>query len=78
MDIETALREYLTSFGDNQRISTWVNNEKRMVLTLTAPNGAQLEFVAVGDQLVPYRPPSHAQRVSAVGFDAHGPMGERA
>jgi len=77
MDIETALRRHLREFADAQNMTCWVNNEGRMMLTITNRDGTQVEFVAVEDKLLPWPIKPLPQRVAAAGFDAHKGMGER-
>lgn len=69
-DIETALRRHLRERPDDQHIFTWVNNENRMMVTITHANDTQSDFVAVGNQLIswPIKPPT--QSVGVRGFEA--------
>ena len=77
MDIEIALRRHLREMADGQKVTVWVNDEDRVVLTLTNADGSQTEFVAVEDKLIPWPVKPPAQRVAAEGFDAHKGMGGR-
>ena len=77
MDIETALRRHLRESAGDQKITVWVNNEGRVMLTITNADGSQAEFVAVEDRLIPWPVKPPAQRVAAEGFDAHKGMGSR-
>lgn len=53
MSIETALRRHLDEGAPAEQIGVWVNNEGRMVMTITHASGLQEEFVAEGDRMVP-------------------------
>lgn len=75
MDIETALRRHLREVADDQQLSTWVNDEDRMMLAISNLDGSQTLFVAVGDTLLPWPLKPAAQRVATEGFDAHQSMG---
>lgn len=75
MDIETALRTHLSLAGDGQRIITWANNEGRMMLTVSNPDGVEHEFVAVEDKLIPWPVKPPPQRLGVEGFDSHQGMG---
>lgn len=75
MDIEIALRRHLREMADGQKVTVWVNDEDRVVLTLTNADGSQTEFVAVEDKLIPWPVKPLAQRVAAEGFDAYKGMG---
>lgn len=77
MDIETALRRHLREAADDQKVAVWVNNEDRMMLTITNADGSQTEFVVVEDKLIPWPVKPPAQRVAAEGFNAHKGMGSR-
>ena len=76
--IEIALRRHLAEEGTPARMGTWMNNEGRMVLTITHADGQQSEFIAVDDKMVPRagpyaKPPT--QGVAISGIDAFKPMG---
>lgn len=77
-DIESALRRHLRERADEPKIAIWVNNEDRMVLTITNEDDTQSEFVVFGDNARPYsiKPPTQAISIPT-GIDAHGPMGAR-
>ena len=77
MDIETALRRHLREAADDQKVADWVNNEDRMMLTITNDDGSQTEFVAVEDKLIPWPVKPPTQVAKAAGFDAHKGMGSR-
>ena len=76
--IEIALRRHLDEGASADQIGAWLNNEGRVVLTITHASGIQSEFIAVDDKMVPRagpyaKPP--AQGVAISGFDAFKPMG---
>ena len=78
ISIEIALRRHLAENGTPAQMGTWLNNEGRVVLTITHASGLQSEFIAVDDKMVPRagpyaKPP--AQGVAISGFDAFKPMG---
>ena len=75
MDIETALRRHLREVADDQKVAVWVNNEGRMVLTITNADRSQTEFVAVEDKLIPWPVKPPTQRAAVQGFDSHKGMG---
>ena len=77
MDIEIALRRHLREMADGQKVTVWVNDEDRVVLTLTNADGSQTEFVAVEDKLIPWPVKPPTQHMAAEGFDAHKGMGSR-
>lgn len=69
-DIESVLRLLLQQAPDPYTIRTWVNNEHRMMLTITDNDGSQFDFVVVGDNVLswPLKPPT--QYAAVEGFDA--------
>lgn len=78
MSIEISLRRHLDEGASAGQIGAWMNNEGRMVLTITHADGQQSEFIAVDDKMVPRagpyaKPPT--QGVAISGFDAFKPMG---
>ena len=75
MDIETALRRHLREVADDQKVAVWVNNEGRMMLTITNADRSQTEFVAVEDKLIPWPVKPPTQRAAVQGFDSHKGMG---
>ncbi len=77
MDIETALRRHLREVADDQKVAVWVNNEGRMMLTITNADRSQTEFVAVEDKLIPWPVKPPTQRAAVRGFDAHKGMGAK-
>lgn len=77
MDIETALRRHLREVADDQKVAVWVNNEGRMMLTITNADRSQTEFVAVEDKLIPWPVKPPTQRAAVQGFDAHKGMGAK-
>ena len=77
MDIETALRRHLREAADDQKVAVWVNNEDRMMLTITNDDGSQTEFVAVEDKLIPWPVKPPTQRAAVQGFDSHKGMGAK-
>ena len=54
MDHETALRRHLREVADTQDIKIWVNNENRMMMTITNADGTQTDFVVVGNTAIPW------------------------
>ena len=77
MDIETALRRHLREVADDQKVAVWVNNEGRMMLTITNADRSRTEFVAVEDKLIPWPVKPPTQRAAVQGFDAHKGMGAK-
>ena len=77
MDIETALRRHLREVVDDQKVAVWVNNEGRMMLTITNADRSQTEFVAVEDKLIPWPVKPPTQRAAVQGFDSHKGMGAK-
>ena len=77
MNIETALRRHLREATDDQKVAVWVNNEGRMMLTITNADRSQTEFVAVEDKLIPWPVKPPTQRAAVQGFDSHKGMGVR-
>ena len=77
MDIETALRRHLREVADDQKVAVWVNNEGRMMLTITNADRSQTEFVAVEDKLIPWPVKPPTQRAAVQGFDSHKGMGAK-
>ena len=77
MHIETALRRHLREVADDQKVAFWVNNEGRMMLTITNADRSQTEFVAVEDKLIPWPVKPPTQRAAVQGFDSHKGMGAK-
>lgn len=78
MSIEIALRRHLDEGASADQIGAWLNNEGRVVLTITHASGLQSEFIAVDDKMVPRADPDAkppTQGVVIAGFDAHKAMG---